>query len=125
MKRFLLYALVAVAIVGLATAGMGAALDETGRRSLWWAAGIALPVQLLAFALLIWTRDRGNAFLVAFLAGAAVRLLAVGIAGALVTMTETGLAAGPLILGLAGYFFALLLLEGWFLRAGVKTERAE
>jgi len=125
MKRFLLYSLFAVALIVTVTFGIGVTLDEVGRTSLWWAAGIALPIQLLAFALLIWTQGRGNVFLVAFLGGTAARLAVLGVAGALVTMTETGLAAGPLILGLAGYFFALLLLEGMFLRAGVETERAE
>ena len=122
MKDFLLYAAVASALVVATTLGVGVALDPIGRRSLMWAAAIALSVQLAAFALLSWTRERGNAFLLAFLGGGAARLGVLGVAGLLVTQTETGLAAAPLLLGLAGYFFALLLLEGWFLRRGTRND---
>lgn len=125
MKDFLLYAAVAFALVAAATVGVGAALDPVGRRSLVWAAAVALPVQLAVFGALLWARDRGNAFMLAFLGGGAARLGVLGVAGLLTTQTETGLAAAPLLLGLAGYFFALLLLEGWFLRRSTRNEHTE
>lgn len=125
MKEFLRYAAVALALVATATLGVGAALGPVGRRSLLWAAAIALSVQLVAFGVLLWARDRGNAYLVAFLGGGAARLGVLGVAGLLTTRTETGLAAAPLLLGLAGYFFALLMLEGWFLRRSTRIETSE
>ncbi len=125
MKSFLAYAAVALALVAAATVGVGAALDPVGRRSLAWAAAIALAVQFAAYALLMWARGRGNAFMLAFLGGGAARVGVLGVAGLLTTQTETGLAAAPLLLGLAGYFFALLLLEGWFLRRSTESDRTE
>lgn len=125
MKEFLHYAAVALALVAAATLGVGAALEPVGRRSLAWAAAIALSVQLVAFGVLLWARDRGNAYLVAFLGGGAARLGVLGVAGLLTTRTETGLAAAPLLLGLAGYFFALLLLEGWFLHRSTRIDTDE
>jgi len=129
LKTFLTYTLVAVLLVALATAGFGLVLDPVGRRSLVWAAVVAIPVQLLAFGAILWTRRIGdevnNAFLLAFLFEGAALVGVLGVAGLLVTQTETDLAAAPLLLGLAGYFFALLLLEGWFLRRGTRIETTE
>jgi hypothetical protein len=125
VKQFFLYAGVALALVAAATGGVGVALDPIGRRSLLWAAAIALTVQLAAFGVLLWARRRGNAFMLAFLGGGAARLGVLGVAGLLTTQTETGLAAAPLLLGLAGYFFALLLLEGWFLRRSTRNDTTE
>ncbi|MDT8369476.1 MAG: hypothetical protein RQ745_09740 [Longimicrobiales bacterium] len=125
MKAFLLYTVIACTVIAGATLGVGATLDPVGRRSLVWAAGIAIPVQLIAFGALLRTRDQGNAFLLAFAGGGAARLGVLGVAGLLVTRMESDLAAAPLMLGLAGYLFALLLLEGLFLRMGARTRTTE
>lgn len=125
MKYFLSYAGVAVPLIVFATVGIGAGLDDVGRRSLVWAAAISLVVQLCAFGVLLGVRGRGNAFLLAFFGGGMARLAVVGVAGLLVTTMETGLAPAPLVLGLAGYFFALLLLEGLFLWLSTRTESTE
>jgi len=125
VKTFLLYAAAAIAMVAVLTVGVGAVLDPVGRRSLAWAAVIAVPVQLVAFGVLLWARDRGNAFMMAFLGGGAARVGVLGVAGLLATRTETSLAAAPLLLGLAGHFFAMLLLEGWFLRGSTRTDTTE
>jgi len=122
VKEFLHYTALALILVVLATVGIGALLDPASRSSLRWAAVVAIPVQLVAFAALLMLRDRGNAFLLAFLGGGAARLAVLGVAGLLATQTETSLEAAPLLLGLAGFFFALLLLEGWFLRRGIRTD---
>jgi len=129
LRTFLTYTLVAVLLVAVATAGFGMILDSAGRRSLMWAAAVALPVQLLAFGAILWTRRAGeeasNGFLLAFLSGGAARLGVLGVAGLLVTEMETDLVAVPLLLGLAGYFFALLLLEGWFLHSSTRIDTTE
>ena len=128
MKTFLTYTLVAVLETALSL-GSFKRFGVVDWRSLVWAAVVAIPVQLLAFGAILWTRRAGeeanNAFLVAFLFGGAARLGVLGVAGLLVTQTETDLAAAPLLLGLAGYFFALLLLEGWFLRSGTRIDTTE
>jgi hypothetical protein len=125
VKQFLSYTVVALPLVVVATLGIGTTLDEVGRRSLWWAAGIALAVQFVAFGVLLGVRGRRNAFLLAFLGGGLARLGTLGVAGLTVTGMDTGLAPAPLVLGLAGYFFALLLLEALFLRHGTRTESTE
>ena len=125
MKTFLLYAVAATTLVVVLTVGVGAMLDPVGRRSLTWAAAIAVPVQLVAFGVLLWARDRGNAFMMAFLGGGAARVGVLGVAGLLATRTDTSLAAAPLLLGLAGHFFAMHLLEGWFLHRSTRTDTTE
>ena len=44
-------------------------------------------------------------------------MAALGVVGVGATTLDTGLGLEPLILGLAGFFFALLLLEAWFVRS--------
>ena len=100
VARFIAYSLL------LVLAGIGIAapfLDDSGRRGLFVAGGIAWAVQ--GFALVIFHRlkDREHGFLFALLGGAALRFGALGVTGAVATLTETGLGLEPLILGLAGF----------------------
>lgn len=125
MREFLLYMVAAVGMVAVLTIGVGALLDPVGRWSLAWAALIAVPVQLAAYAALMRARGPGNAFLMAFLGGGAARIGVLGVAGLVATRMDTGLAVAPLLIGLAGYFFAMLLLEAWFLQRGTRTDRTE
>jgi hypothetical protein len=46
------------------------------------------------------------------------RLGVLGAAGVVVTVVETSVGAGALLLGLAGFLFLLALLEAFFLRGG-------
>ncbi len=118
MRRWTAYVaastLVVAALVGLLWQG----LDEAGRTGVLWAAGLALGVQWFAFGLMLALRSRGQGFLLAMAGGTAARLGILGAAGVMVTVVETGVGAEALLLGLAGFLFALALLEAMFLRGG-------
>ena len=118
MKRWSTYAVCSGAVVGLVVALLWSRLDGPGREGILWAAGLALPVQWAAFALLLGLRDRSHGFLFALAGGTMARLGVLGAAGVVVTVVETGVGAGALLLGLAGFLFLLALLEALFLQGG-------
>jgi hypothetical protein len=79
------------------------------------AALVALPVQLMAFSILVRFRGRVKGFMAAWAGGMAVRALAVA-AVAFVVIRSGGDAVVPTLLALAGFFFALNLLEPIYFR---------
>lgn len=92
-------------------------LDPEARRGIVIAAAIALPVQIGAFALLIRYRDNLNGFLVVWVGGTLFRMAVVGLVAAIAI--RSGVAgAVPMLLGLAGFFFGLLILEPVYFRPG-------
>jgi hypothetical protein len=96
-------------------------LEGSSRFGLLWAAGIALGVQLGAFAFLVRFRARPQEFLVVWLGGSLVRLLGLGAMAVAVVLRDD---LDPLwsLLGLAGLFFILHLLEPVALRgAGLES----
>ncbi|MSR37099.1 MAG: hypothetical protein EXR95_10760 [Gemmatimonadetes bacterium] len=107
-----------MACLGLLGAGSGLAaltLDAEGRTGVLAAAAVTGPIQIVAFAALARARIGTNEFLAAWMGGALVRLITVGVASwALVA--RAGLAKVPTVLSLAGFFFAMLLMEPLFLR---------
>ena len=80
------------------------------------AAAIALPVQVLAFAVLVHYRGRVNGFMAAWAGGMAIRTVAVVVVAFFVVRSGAD-GAVPMLLALAGFFFALLLLEPLYFRA--------
>ncbi len=122
MKHWWMYAGCSAAIVGVAVALVWQGLDGPGREGIVWAAALALLVQLSAFALVLVLRDRSQGFLLALAGGTMARLGVFGAAGVVVTVVETGVGAGALLLGLATFLFLLALLEGFFLQ-GENTKR--
>ena len=94
-------------------------LDETGRRGVLLAAGVAYPVQVLAFGLLLRARGEPSRFFAWWGVGVAVRIGVVIVAG-LVALRIESLGAESLLLSLAGFFFVLLLIEPAFLKASGK-----
>jgi hypothetical protein len=93
-------------------------LDPAGRRGLLTAAIIALPVQAVAFAGLMRVRGRLNGFLAVWVGGTLLRVTVLAVTAFFAIRSGTeGLV--PLLLGLAGFFFGLLLLEPVFFRPGV------
>jgi hypothetical protein len=96
-------------------------LDGSSRIGLLWAAVIALVVQLGAFAFLVRFRARPQEFLAVWLGGSLVRLLGLGAMAVAVVYRDD---LDPLwsLLGLAGLFFILHLLEPVALRgAGLES----
>lgn len=101
-------------MIALAVAALFPFLDEEGRRGLLLAAGIAYPVQVMAFGMLLRARGEPSRFFVWWGVGVAVRIMVVIIVG-LVALRVESLGAEALLLSLAGFFFGLLLIEPAFL----------
>lgn len=118
MKRWLLYVVASTVVVVGCNAALRGALDDAGDAGLAWAGGIALVVQWAAFGMLLFLKGSSNGFMLAMAGGTLARLGVLGAAGVVVTVAETGVGAEALILGLAGFLFALALLEALFLRSG-------
>ena len=115
MSASLRYGAAAVAVVGLGTLALWPFLGPAARQGVLLAAGIALPVQMVAFGVLVRFRGRVKGFMAAWAGGMAVRALAVA-AVAFIVLRSGGDGAVSTLLSLAGFFFALLLLEPIYFR---------
>ena len=91
-------------------------LADEGRTGVLLAAGIAYPVQVLAFGVLLRARGEPARFFAWWGVGVAVRIGVVIVVG-LVALRIESLGAEALLLSLAGFFFGMLLLEPAFLKA--------
>lgn len=106
----------AAACGALACAGVLATwplLDGSGRTGVAVAAALALPLQIGAFAALAWGWSAGNRFLAAWVGGMLARMVAIGGAVAVVVLAD--LPPAPTLLGLAAFFFSMLLIEPLFI----------
>ena len=117
MSAPLRYAATALAGCAAVTLALWPFLDPDARRGIVIAAGIALPVQVGAFALLIRYRGNMNGFLAIWAGGTLVRMVVVGIVATVAIRSGTA-GAVPMLLALAGFFFGLLLLEPIYFRPG-------
>jgi hypothetical protein len=100
----------------LVSAGLWPWLEAFERSGLVWAAAGSLVVQGVAFGLLIAVRSREKGLLLGMAGGTALRLGALATAGLVVTFGSFETDAAALVLGLAGFLFALSLLEALFVR---------
>ena len=81
------------------------------------AALVALPIQIGSYALLEHYRDRVNGFLAAWVGGMLARMVVIGgVAGGVIWSSHD--AGVAMLLALASFFFALLLLEPVYFRRG-------
>jgi hypothetical protein len=108
---------VALLALLLVNAGLWPFLSPPARNGLLVAATVAYPIQMVAFFLLIRFWGSGKRFLLVWLGGTVARL-AVVLAAALLLTRIRELPPAPTLLGLAGFFFGLLLLEPLFLGPG-------
>jgi hypothetical protein len=104
------YAGAAVLFVGVVTLGLWPFLGDAARDGVLVAGLIALPIQVLAFWLLVRYRGRANGFLAAWAGGMVLRAAVVVVAAVVVIRSESANAV-PMLLALPGFFFGLLLLE--------------
>lgn len=124
MKALGRYAIATTLLVTLAVGGLWPFLDAGGRASLLLAAGIALPVQWIAFLLVVRALDDANQFLLRWGIGILSRMGLVAAVGLLLPRLG-GLDGNVLILSLCGFFFALLLLEPLFFRSQAPARFAQ
>lgn len=117
------YALTGLLIITAVVAALLPFLDDEGRVGVLLAAGVAFPVQVAAFGLLLRARGEPSRYLLWWGVGVAVRIGVVIIAGLISLRIET-LGAEALLLSLAGFFFGLLLIEPAFLKAADEDRKA-
>jgi hypothetical protein len=106
-------------LLGVITLMLWPFLGGPARSGVLIAALIALPVQLVAFAVLARHRGRGEGFMAAWAGGMALRAAAVVVTALVAVRTGTP-SAVALLLALAGFLFALLLLEPLYFRSEPK-----
>ncbi len=119
--RTLRYAGACTALVAVVALVSALTMDRRGLASVLAAAAVALPVQVAAFTMVARAQVGTNRFLLAWVGGTLVRLVVVGGAGWWLT-TLPGLAPLPTLLGLAGFFFLMLIMEPPFLGLGKTRE---
>ena len=120
LGRYAFTGLLAVAVVTIALWWF---LDDAGRRGILAAAGIAYPVQVAVFALLLRARTEPSRFLIWWAAGVLARIGVVIAVGIVASRLES-IQPAALLLGLVGFFFGLLLMEPAFFKAPSKDMRA-
>lgn len=113
MKALVAYGVGSAGILAVLALLVSLGLGVEGRAA-WVAAGIAWPVQLAAFVMLLAGRE-GSRFMLAWLGGMALRFAAVGVSAVWVTRVD-GPDPASLLLSLVGFVFVLVLLEPLFLR---------
>jgi hypothetical protein len=114
VKAWAFYAGAAAVLLCLLVLVLSAVLPGTGS-ALWFAAGVALGIQLVAFGALVLARRWPGRFLWGWVGGAVVRFVAV--AGVAVWATRRApFPAEPALFGLVGFVFVLMLMEAWFVR---------
>ena len=115
--KTLRYAAACVLVVALGAGAATLLLDGSGAQGVLAAGAVALPIQVGAFAVLTRYPLGTTAFMAAWVGGTLVRMVVVGLGGwALVALPD--LPPVPTLLGLAAFFFVMLLLEPRFLGLG-------
>lgn len=115
MSASVRYGASSAALIGILTLGLWPFLDVAGRMGVLAAAAVAVPVQVGAFAVLVRYRGEVKGFMAAWVGGMAIRAAALLVVAVLVIRSGTA-SAIPMLLALAGFFFALLLLEPVFFK---------
>jgi CDP-diglyceride synthetase len=115
LTQFYRYGGVALVVILLVNAGLWPWLSPSARTGVFVAALVAYPIQMLAFFLLVRFWGDTKRFLLFWVGGTVVRMAVVLVAALVLTRVER-LPLAPTLLGLAGFFFGLLLLEPLFLR---------
>jgi hypothetical protein len=110
MSASVRYGASSVALIGLLTLGLWPFLDAAGRMGVLVAAAVAIPIQVGAFVVLVRYRGEVKGFMAAWAGGMAIRAAALLVVAILVIRSGSA-SAIPMLLALAGFFFALLLLE--------------
>jgi hypothetical protein len=109
------YALTSGAVVVAGAGFLSLLLTPAAARALWLAGALAYGVQIVAFGALVLLRELRQGFLLAWVGGVLLRF-GVVLGGGFWLVQSAGQPPLPLLLGLAGFVFALLLLEPVFFR---------
>lgn len=119
-SAWLPYAAATLLLAAVIAGGAGLVVSPAQARGVQVAAAVGAALQLLAFGLLVFGRERANLFLAGWLGGMVLRFGGLGAVALWVTRSST-LPATATLVTLAGFLFLLLLLEPVFLRRGLHT----
>jgi hypothetical protein len=120
LKAWLWYGAAALVLV-VAVAGVATLVVTDGSAgAVWFAAGVAYLLQLVAFAALVAVRSRVHLFLLGWMAGLILRFAAVG-GVAFWLARDPVFPLRPALISLVAFVFMLLLLEPVFLRRDMQT----
>lgn len=108
------YAVCAFAVTVLVALGV-VQVGGIAPLAVWFGAGVAYGLQLVAFGALLAVRDRVQLLFAGWLTGMVLRFGAVGISIFWLSRSAV-LPRGPAVISLVGFMFLLLLLEPVFLR---------
>lgn len=114
MSPWMRYGVAGLVFLVLTTGMLWPWLDRPGRAGVTGAALVALPLQVVLFALLRASRQRMNRFLIVWAGGTLIRMGVV--VAAVAVVMKTSAPPAPTLLALAGFLFGLLLLEPVFFR---------
>jgi len=115
MRSVVEYSALCVAVSSLLLLILLSVVPPDSARGVVTAVSVALPLQVVFFALLVRYRDHPTGFLGAWVGGMLGRLALVGLMALAVTRRDD-LSPAATLLTLAGVLFGLLLLEPLFLR---------
>jgi len=115
MRSVVEYSALCAAVSALLLLLLLSALPPESARGVVTAVSVALPLQILSFALLVRFRDHPTGFLGAWVGGILGRMALVGLM-AFAVIRRDDLSPAATLLTLAGLLFGLLLLEPLFLR---------
>lgn len=115
MRASARYGNASITVIALATLLLWPFLEPSGRRGVLVAAAVAVPLQVGSFTLLCRFRGELKRFLVAWVGGTLMRMLAIG-AVAFVVLRSGTEGVVPTLLALVTFFFGLLLLEPMYFR---------
>ena len=115
LRAWLAYGLTALCVLGVVAGLVSRVISPAAQRAVWFAAGLACALQLVAFAGLLRVRDETHQFLAVWVMGMALRFGAVG-GVAWWLSRSAALPREAALLSLVGFAFLLLLMEPLFLR---------
>ena len=117
MNTWVRYAVIGLVLVLGVIGLLWPFLPDRSRAGVVVGGAVAYPVQLVAFGLLLRYGGRLKTFLAVWVGGTLVRF-AVVLGAGLLLVIRGGFDPTSLLLGLAGFFFGLLLLESAMYRPG-------
>lgn len=120
MRAWFAYAVVGLLVVLVAGIVATLVVAPSAVAGVWFAAGLAYVLQLVAFGVLVAVRGQHSLFMVGWLAGLVLRFLGVGVV-AFWLLRDPVFPREPTLVSLVAFVFVLLLLEPAFLRRGLQT----
>jgi hypothetical protein len=120
MSAWAAYAGAGLGILAAVALAASLATGSDAAPAIWFAAGIAWIVQLLAFAALVAVRRNHALFTAGWLGGMVIRFIALAALAFFGSRTAV-FPVKPLLVSFVAFLFLMILLEPVFLKRGLRT----